>query len=342
MSDELRDILAAIPDQAVTASPAIAEGIAHSARYLATNPAMTSLAGDVYWPKWDSPWWHMLLLWELGEAKRIPTRAVTRMIAGLNDFRLKTFPLTADELGDANPSRDVMCHCGLGSMIQVLDACGVDAWSAVPWAVPWFPRYQMADGGLTCDDAAYAISDECPSSMVGTVAPFEAMLLGGPTAWSPERRAFLVRAAGFLMSRALVQGSPTNHNAEERDAAKAWGAPCLPRFYFYDVLRGLSALVRWAELSRASLPVNAIRAACTILATRFPDGAVAVGREPFAACTTWVAGSDHAWKTREPVSRFPLLDAVSVVGAPSAHLTAQWSRTRRGLLALYEAGQIIA
>ena len=342
MSDELRDVLAAIPEATVTPSSAIAEGITHSARYLASNAAMTSLAGDVYWPKWDSPWWHMLLLWELGEAKRIPERAVTRMVAGLDAFRLKIFPVTAEELGDANPYRDVMCHCGLGSMIQVLDACGIDAWSAVPWAVPWFPRYQMADGGLNCDDVAYTIGHECPSSMVGTIAPFEAMLLGGPMAWSAERRAFLVKGAGFLIRRALVHGSDTKHNAEERVGEQAWKEPCLPRFYFYDVLRGLSALVRWAELSRASIPAAAIRPACTSLATRFPDGVVQVQREPFAACTSWVAGADHAWKTREPSSRFPLLDAVSVVGAPSAHLTAQWTRTRRVLLGLYDAGQIVA
>ncbi len=341
MSDDLREVLAAIPATTVLAGPAIGDGIAHSARYLASDAAMTSLAGDVYWPKWDSPWWHMLLLWELGEAKRIPERAVTRMIAGLDAFRLKIFPVTAEELGDANPSRDVMCHCGLGSMIQVLDACGVDAWSAVSWAVPWFPRYQMADGGLNCDDVAYTIAHECPSSMVGTIAPFEAMLLGGPTAWSAEHRAFLDRAAQFLIGRALVHGSETTHNAEERDAAKVWVQPCLPRFYFYDVLRGLTALVRWAELSGGALPRAAVVPACASLTTRFPDGVVKVAREPFAACTTWVAGADHAWKTREPMARFPLLDAVSVVGAPSAHLTAEWTRTRRALLGLYDAGQIV-
>ncbi len=342
MSDELRDLLAAIPDATVAPGPAVADGIAHSVRYLASDAAITSLAGDVYWPKWDSPWWHMLLLWELGEAHRIPERAVTRMIVGLNALRLHIFPRSPEELGDANPSRDVMCHCGLGSIIQVLDACGVDAWSAVPWAVPWFPRYQMADGGLTCDETAYAAPGECPSSMVGTVAAFEAMLLGEPAGWSTERRAFLEAGARFLIGRALVHGSETTHNAEERDAAKAWSAPCLPRFYFYDVLRGLTALVRWAKRTGASLPASAILPACTSLATRFPDGVVAVAREPFAACTTWVAGPDHAWTTRAPVTRFPLLAAVSVLGAPSAQLTAQWRRTRGALVQLHEAGRIVA
>lgn len=339
MSDSLRGLLSAIPVAKVPSSPNLAEGIAHSVQYLGSDAAAASLAEDVYWPKWDTPWWHMLLLWEIGEARRIPERAVTQMIAGLAAFRLKTFPVTREELGDANPHRDVMCHCGLGSILQVLAACGVDAWSAVPWAEPWFPRYQMADGGLNCDDAAYTITDECPSSMVGTIAPFEAMLLGGPAAWSAARRTSLANGAAFLIRRALVHGSDTVHNAAERESAKSWGDPCWPRFYFYDVLRGLSALVRWAELSGASIPEAAIRAACTDLARRFPDGVVSVARQPFAARTSIVPGDDHAWTTRAPVSRFPLLDAVSAIGA-SAHLTDEWTRTRRTLLGLYDAGQI--
>lgn len=340
--NELPGALSKIPAVQIAASEAVRDGIAHSAAYLDSDAAMASLAEDVYWPKWDSPWWHMLLLWEVGEAARIPERAVARMIAGLDAFRCKTFPVTAAELGDANPSRDVMCHCGLGSILSVLHACGVDAWAAVPWAVPWFPRYQMADGGLSCDDSAYTIAGECPSSMVGTIAPFEAMMLGGPAAWSPERRAFLAAGAAFLIERALVRGSSTVHNAAERESARGWGDPCFPRFYFYDVLRGLSALVRWAELSRSPIPEAAIREACTGLARRFPDGVVSVARAPFAACTSWVAGPDHAWSTRAPVSRFPLLDAVSAIGAPSAHLTAEWTSTRRALLGLYDAGQILA
>ena len=71
---------------------------------------------------------------------------------------------------------------------QVLAACGVDVERALPWVKPWFVRYQMADGGLNCDETAYPSTDECPSSMVGTVAPFEAMLLG-----ATGRRAARVR-----------------------------------------------------------------------------------------------------------------------------------------------------
>ena len=53
--------------------------------------------------------------------------------------------------GGADPHRDVSCHCALGSIHQVLAACGVDVDRALPWIRPWFVRYQMADGGLNCD-----------------------------------------------------------------------------------------------------------------------------------------------------------------------------------------------
>ena len=40
--------------------------IEHSVAYLDSPQAREALAVDAYWPKWDSPWWHMLLLDEMG------------------------------------------------------------------------------------------------------------------------------------------------------------------------------------------------------------------------------------------------------------------------------------
>lgn len=334
---ELRHMLANVPEVGLVPSAAVLGGIEASVRYLSGDPALASVGEDPYWPKWGSPWWHMLLLFELGEARRIPAKMVTRMIGGLDAYPLKIFPITPEELGAANPSRDVMCHCAIGCMVQVLEACGTDVDRALPWARPWFVRYQMADGGLNCDDSAYCVTDECPSSMVGTIAPFEAMLLGEPAAWSAERRTFLERAAAFLVERMLMRGSQTTHNADEREAAHAWLQPCLPRFYFYDVLRGLAALVRWAELSGSTLPIRAVAGVCAHLVQRFPDGGVRVERDATAELTTLVRGN---WTKRAPASRFPLLDAVAVTGAPSSVVTAQWSRARSGVLRLIDAGRI--
>ncbi len=323
--------LAAIPDPSPARTAAIERGIADSIAYLGSEAAQRSFEIDPYWPKWHSPWWHMLLLHELGEARQIPARAAAAMVAGI-DGLLHIFPIHPSDAPGANPQRDIACHCALGTMVPVLAACGIDVDRALPWVKPWFVRYQMADGGLNCDETAYRATDECPSSMVATVAPLEAMLLGDPG--TSEQRSFVDRAAQFLIARALIHGSPTVHNAAERDSAVSWRALAFPRFYFYDVLRGLAALVRWAEATARPLPEAAVAIVVDSLVERWPDGVVRVERHAHAGRTTILPTPDRSPSPRAPTSTFPLLDAVSVLGEPSEALTRQWSATRAGLLRL--------
>lgn len=328
------------PAPALAFTPAITRGIADSAAYLDSDAALRSIAVDPYWPKWDAPWWHMLLLFELGEASRIPARAAQAMCTALDALPLHLFPIRPGEAPPGtDPHRDFVCHCALGCMVQVLPSCGIDVARALPWASPWFSRYQMADGGLNCDEQAYLCTDACPSSMVGTIAPLEALL---GRAGSDAERAFVARGAQFLIGRALVQGSQTVQNADERTAARAWPEPCFPRFYFYDVLRGLSALVRWAEGegAQAVLPRAAVEPAVTALLTRFPDGVVCTLRHAHAGKTTILPTTDRTPSPRAPASGFALLEAASVLGAPSVALTRQWSQARHGLVRLLDAGRI--
>lgn len=339
--DDLRRRLAEAPDPQPAPDRAIADGIASSVAYLASDAAQRSIEADVYWPKWDSPWWHMLLLFELGEARRIPERVVGGMTSAMDAFPIKIFPIHDGDLPPTvNPYRDVLCHCALGSMAQVLAACGRKLDRELPWIEPWFVRYQMADGGLSCDDAAYRARGECPSSMVGTVAPFEAMLLGRPGDWSPERAGFVDRAAGFLIERRLMLGSATRHNADERVSQLAWLEPCFPRFYLYDVVRGLAALVRWAEVADRPLPRGAISGVVDHLLAAFPDGAIRRRRLSFAGVGTWMHGPSGDWVRHTPAFRFGLLDAASVLGQPCPFLTRQWSAARQGLLRLIEQGRV--
>lgn len=353
---ELERVLRALPEPEVAREPAVEEAIAASVRYLASGAALASIAADTYWPKWDSPWWHMLLLHELGEAQRIPARAVTAMVEGLAALPLKIFPIhPEDSPPGTDPYRDSSCHCALGCMHQVLSACGVDVARALPWVEPWFPRYQLADGGLSCDSDAYLVTDECPSSMVGTVAPFEAMAKIDPHA------PFVARAARFLVARRLIDGSPTRHNAAERDAAPAWRQPCFPRFYFYDVVRGLAALADWADAAGEALPLDAIAGVVAHLAAAFPDGAIRIERRGYAGWTTMArvasggeraggmaggGGSERArgeppvWTRRQVATTFPLLELTSAIGRVSPELTAQWTRTRRMLARALADGRI--
>jgi hypothetical protein len=87
---------------------------------------------------------------------------------------------------------------------------------------------------------------------------FEAVLRHTDRPWTEGERAFLEKGADFLMKRKLMKGSVTKHNADERDDEPEWRKPCFPRFYFYDVLRGLSALLLWAEKTKAVIPVESV------------------------------------------------------------------------------------
>jgi hypothetical protein len=330
--------LAAIPDPPPLRTAAALRGISESVVYLGSDAALFSIEQDPYWPKWHSPWWHMLLLHELGEARQIPARACTAIIAAM-DRLLHIFPLHPGEAPGIDRHRDISCHCALGTMSSVLAACGIDVDRALPWVKPWFLRYQMADGGLNCDDSAYLQTGECPSSMVATVPSLEAMLLG--PVCSSEQRMFVDRAARCLIDRALIHGSQTVHNAEERVAAVDWRSLAFPRFYFYDALRGLAALVRWAEATGQTIPHSAIASVVEALVARAPDGVLRVERHAYAGCTTILPTADRSPSPRAPASMFPLLEAVSVIGEPSEALTAQWAAARGGLLRLSRAGRIV-
>ena len=291
--------------------------IADSVAYLASDAALRSIEVDPYWPKWHSPWWHMLLLHELGETARIPRRVAEAMAGGL-DRLLHIFPIQPTDAPGADLQRDIACHCALGTMVPLLAACGIDVARELPWVAPWFARYQMADGGLNCDESAYLVAGECPSSMVATVPALEAML--GDTA-------FADRAAHFLIERRLVEGSRTVHNAEEREAAPAWFELAFPRFYFYDVLRGLTALSKW----RGAIPPAAIEPVVTSLRTRFPDGVLRIGRQAHAGRMTILPTADRSPSPRVPATSFPLLDAVSAINAPSEALSREWAATQARL-----------
>jgi hypothetical protein len=281
--------------------------------FLESDRALEMIAADPYWPKWSGPWWRMVILWELGEHARIPERVVRAMVKSV-DGLLHFFPFHESEVPvGMDPARFIGCHCALGCMDQVLTACGVDVDRELPWFEPWFERYQMRDGGLNCDESAYLVTDECPSSMVATVPALEAMLRRG-------RSPFVDRAADFLRDRELVHGSPTRHNAAERTSAQQWPLATFPRFYFYDVLRGATALHRYAAL----VADPAREPSPALVRSLAPDGIVRVGRRAWDTAGTWDRDASGGWVRLPLAHRFPLLEAVSQIGAASDVLTREW------------------
>lgn len=297
-----------------------------SVHYLSSERALNTIDADAYWPKWDSPWWHMLLLHEMGETNRIPMKMIQRYIASLNRLPLKIFPIqTVDMPEGVDPYRGSPCHCQLGNVYQVLASRGVDVDKELPWIRPWFLRYQMTDGGFNCDNDAYLVKDECPSSMVGTIAVFEAILLHTPRPWTQEEQLFLDRGAKFLMNRKLMLGSSTKHNSSERKSAEKWVKLCFPRFYLYDVLRGLNALSIWAEKTKQVIPQESVADVIFYLAQRFPNGILKPERHSYEGVGTIMPTTSGEWIPKQPATYFPLLQKVSALGKESPFLSSQWA-----------------
>jgi hypothetical protein len=298
-------------------------------QYLGSSAAHAAIDANVYWPKWNTPWWRLSLLHEMGEIRRAPSALIEHVVEALDESPLKIFPIHPGEIpSGADPHLSVHCHCALGNMYQILFAWGVDVDGELPWIREWFLRYQMSDGGLNCDEAAYAVAGECPSSMVGTIAPFEAVLECTSRPHTPEELEFLRAGARFLIARQLRLGSPTSFNAAERKSAEAWPKLCFPRFYFYDVLRGLRALVRWAEMRGTTLPATATSAVVEDLQRRFPDGMIRIGRRAYEGIGTRAQTETGEW-VRGNATTFPLLDRVSVPGEVSVFLSRQWAAIQR-------------
>lgn len=333
----MRARLRAVPEPILARPAALDDAVALSLSYLESPAAHASIATDSYWPKWDSPWWHMLVIYELGHADRIPLAIRRAMIAAVGALPIQIFPISEhDSPPGTDPYRDSSCHCAIGSLYQVLAAAGHDVEQELPLTRRWFVRYQMADGGLNCDATAYLVRDECASSMVATVPSLEAMLTDDPSRWSPERIGCIDRAAECLLARQLSRGSASVHNAEERAREPLWRQLCFPRLYFYDVLRGLAVVARWAELRGRKLPAAPLTDVIDHLIATSPDGVVRIGRRSFSGTPTMARAPDGSWQRGRPATMFRLLDQVSQIGEPSVALTEQWTVTRRRLIAVLD------
>ncbi|MBX3466638.1 MAG: hypothetical protein KF878_07045 [Planctomycetes bacterium] len=321
-------------DAALAAAPLVRASdpeVAAVVDALASPGAAASLADDPYWPKWDSPWWQLLTLLELGLVDQAPAAALDALAGAVREKYLAFFPFTEDQVPPGtDPYRDVLCHCALGCLSRLLHAGERDPGEAVPWSRGWFLRYQLPDGGLNCDEAAY-LRPTPRSSVVSTVPALEALLD------QPERAAgedaFLARGVHYLLQRrlgclSLSKGGPID---------ASWLDPVFPRFYLYDVLRGLTLVTRWARAADEALPAEALVEALEALAARVaPDGTLAATRDDHALART-VRREGDGWG-KGPSSTFALLERVR--RGPSRPLTRAWYDALDDLAALAAEGRL--
>lgn len=294
--------------------------IAASTAYLDSAKARESLAADPYWPKWDSPWWHMTLLFELGRADAIPAEAAAAMLAALESKYLRFFPNPREPLPPGKDGqRDALCHCAVGNLYQALSARGLDLDGRAPWLRAWLLRYQLPDGGLNCDEKAYAGGGA--SSIQSTLPALEAILRVDRPLTAPEE-GFLDRGALYLIERRLACRKRDGRVMDESFLKIGF-----PRFYDYDVLRGLSFLADWSRLRRRFVPRDAVDGALSALAARFPDGIIRVEKAGLAAEDSACRGADGAW-SRGPATSFPLLDSARRIGQVSEVLSRRFAEIR--------------
>ncbi len=318
-----------------------------SVTYLNSDDAIKSIELDPYWPKWDSPWWHMSLLYEMGYVSYIPDHIVQLVLDMMNTHYLKFFPIHEHEMPvGINPYTRIPCHCQLGNMYQILRSKRPDVDDVLPWIRPWFLKYQLPDGGLNCEDDAYRISMK--SSIASSLPVFEALMMcAEQTGLSEEEDVFLDKAAAYVIDHRLVH--KLTGELMDPDFLKLQ----FPRYYSYDLLRGLHFIVRWriyrktnkadetisnssvadSSVSKGAIATIAIADeviayGTEILQSKLKDGMLCVERSDLTGVRTRNRDAMDEWTIRAPASRFQLLDEVGVIGSPSIFLTQQFEQTR--------------
>jgi hypothetical protein len=318
----------------VPIEPEIQPALEATVAYLGSAQAVETIRADPYWPKWDCPWWRMTLLLEMGHADLIPAPAVEAMVAALNTHYLPDFPQAHELPPGKDGYRHIICHCAVGTMFQVLHACGVNVDHRVPWMRPWLHRYQLPDGGLNCDERVY-VKQGGKSSIVSTLPALEALLRCTPRPWPEDTARFLERGARYLIRHRLVRRASGDGGVID----PAWLQPAFPRFYFYDALRGLSFLTEWAEAAGQELPRTAVEESLELLGRRQnQDGGIRVARRAAGGDEGTVEQTTGGWKFTKPARSFALLDAVSWPGRVSPELGAAFERVQKRLQQLRNRG----
>jgi len=298
---------------------------------LNSEAALTSIEEDPYWPKWNSPWWWITLLWEMGLTKRIPRKVLDKFANAINTHYLHLFPVRQEEFPPGiDVYRHIICHCALGTAMQILKASDFEVYSFIPWAREWFLRYQLPDGGLNCDESVY--TKETPhSSVVSTLPALEATLACAGDTLTHEEEVFVDRGAKYLLDRKLWRSVSGNGSIIRQE----WRLPCFPRFYHYDLMRGLRYLIHWARIRKVPLPSEAIEESIGLIEKQMgSDGSISPDRRCFEESLTRGPDETGSWNAWLPAQSFALLDRVSDPGRPSLFLTREWQEILSELIEL--------
>jgi hypothetical protein len=290
--------------------------------YLASEEALQSIGRDPYWPKWNSPWWHMSLLNEMGLANEIPKPALAKMVEVLKTHYLPVFPIHAHEVPEGtDPYRKIACLCAVGNMYQVLFNAGVEVDKELPWMREWFLRYQLPDGGLNCDEAVYT-KPTPKSSIVTTLACLEAVLFCRNRDLIEAEIAFLNKGASYLLKQKLFRKVSTGETIDQD-----WLEIKFPRFYEYDFLRGFYFLAKWREQSGFVIPEELEKEVEQLVSQQMTDQGIRLKRYNLFDKRSYNYTESNGWSWGE-ASEFDLMKTVSFEGSICQPLTAKWNEVK--------------
>jgi len=350
LDEHIHPLRAAVTElSALSEQPAIG-AVDNSVAYLDSSESSQAVVKDPYWPKWNSPWWHTLLLDELGLATRIPVTFIDQYAEAIDKHYLHFFPFKEEEIPSGFDSTlNVACHCYLGSVYRVfydtklfdadlklLDGrilsgktavartipsdsfdASPDRERALSWVRPWFVRYKMEQGGLNCDESNY-LRDHPSCSVLSTLPALEALLGLDTNLLSEEELLFLDQGVEYLLERKLFRSKRTDEVIDEN-----WLMPAFPRFYFYDVLRGLTLVTKWALKRSRKIQRAAISEALEHVAAHATAAGFVPKHSHVKGLDTLIF-IDNGHERGHPASSFTLLDAVDRPGEPSLALTQEY------------------
>jgi hypothetical protein len=303
--------------------------ISSSEEFLSSKEALDALETNFYWPKWNSPWWHIVLLKEMGLSARIPRGIIRKLVDEFRRQCIDFFPFRESDVPKGkDPIVGVPCHCQLGCLYQVLFSCGFDVDEEIPWARPWLLKYQLPDGGLNCDEAVY-LKESPKSSIVSTLPALEAILTCTNRPFNGPEIAFLDAGAQYLLRHRFFRAAFNS----ERIINPDWKRLCFPRFYEYDFLRGLAFICRWAEKLERSPGRKILDESLALLKelTDAEQGAPLVGRRSWEGAKTHRFLLDGSRTWGHPAETFPLLEAVGVPGSSCSFLMGDLEAVRKAL-----------
>ncbi|MDO9630256.1 MAG: SH3 domain-containing protein [Acholeplasmataceae bacterium] len=294
------------------------EAIQKSIDYLNSEEAKSSLNRDTYWPKWDSPWWHILLLHELGLIKEVPEDIMNLFSKLIDQKVLHFFPFTEDEMPkDTDPYREILCFCAAGSIYQMLFNYGIDVDSKIPWLRDWFTKYQLPDGGYNCNEDAYT-KEVQKSSITSTLPVVEALLLINPTALELSA---LTNAADYIVNHQLFR-KLSDHEIMHPNFTEIR----FPRFYEYDYLRGFSFLYHFRRLYGYQFPTSITDEVEEMVSQVIVDGLITLKGIPLSEYS-YNPTPEGKWE-KGKASTFDLLDLVAEPRFKSLVLTKAWNEMK--------------